>query len=35
MEKVASGDMKAVEAMREMGIKKTTFYKLKKYIRWR
>ena len=30
MEKVASGDMKAVEAMREMGIKKTTFYKLKK-----
>lgn len=25
MEKVASGDMKAVEAMREMGIKKTTF----------
>lgn len=35
MEKVASGDMKAVEAMREMGIKKTTFYKLKNYIRWR
>lgn len=30
MEKVARGDMKAVEAMREMGIKKTTFYKLKK-----
>lgn len=30
MEKVASGEIKAVEAMRELGIKKTTFYKLKK-----
>lgn len=30
MEKVASGEMRAVEAMRELGIKKTTFYKLKK-----
>lgn len=30
MEKVTSGEIKAVEAMRELGIKKTTFYKLKK-----
>lgn len=30
MEKVASGELKAVEAMREFGVKKTTFYKLKK-----
>lgn len=30
MQKVAIGEMKAVDAMREMGIKKTTFYKLKK-----
>ena len=30
MQKVAIGEIKAVDAMREMGIKKTTFYKLKK-----
>lgn len=30
MEKVMAGELKAVEAMRELGVKKTTFYKLKK-----
>lgn len=30
MEKVVAGELKAVEAMRELGVKKTTFYKLKK-----
>lgn len=30
MARVASGELKAVEAMRELGVKKTSFYKLKK-----